>query len=104
MNLDYIIGHLVDCFEGTREANYWTFVRKDVVAAAVKELDFYNKHGHEVCVNCPLQPVKITMRDNKYYCGACGKRIPHKIKANFCPKCGRQILWIPETTEASYHG
>ena len=47
-----------------------------------------------------IAPVRPTYRQGKAYCGACGKRIPLKIKANFCHKCGRQILWIPTTTEA----
>lgn len=27
------------------------------------------------------------------YCGACNKRIPLKIKANYCHKCGEKINW-----------
>ena len=28
-----------------------------------------------------------------YYCGHCCKRIPLKIKPNYCPKCGAKIRW-----------
>lgn len=27
------------------------------------------------------------------YCGSCNKRIPLKIKANYCHKCGEKIDW-----------
>lgn len=47
------------------------------------------------CANCPLQPIRPTYRDNKVYCGQCGKRIPLKIKADFCHKCGKAIWWAP---------
>ena len=47
------------------------------------------------CFNCPMQPVRPTWRDNKAYCGQCGKRIPLKINANYCHKCGRGINWLP---------
>lgn len=47
------------------------------------------------CFNCPMQPIRPTYRDNKVYCGQCGKRIPLKIKANYCHKCGREINWLP---------
>ena len=45
------------------------------------------------CANCPLDPVKPTWNQGKAYCGACGKRIPQKINARFCHKCGREIAW-----------
>lgn len=34
-----------------------------------------------------------TWRQGKSYCGNCGKRIPQKIKAHYCHKCGAKILW-----------
>lgn len=37
--------------------------------------------------------VKPTGQQGKAYCGACGKRIPLKIGARFCHKCGIPILW-----------
>ena len=48
----------------------------------------------EPCANCPYIPVRVVLHDNKTYCGACGKRIPLKIKANYCHKCGREIYWL----------
>ena len=48
-----VIRHLVGCLEGTRRDNGWCFVRKDMVLRAMKDLDFYTKHEHEVCANCP---------------------------------------------------
>ena len=50
---------------------------------------------HEVCVNCPMNPIRPTWQQGKAYCGQCGKRIPLKIKANYCHKCGRGINWLP---------
>ena len=50
---------------------------------------------NELCVNCPLQPIRPIWKDGKAYCGQCEKRIPLKIKANFCHKCGREINWLP---------
>ena len=40
-----------------------------------------------------IEPVQPTYRQGKAYCGACGKRIPTKIDARFCHKCGRKIRW-----------
>lgn len=37
--------------------------------------------------------MKPTWRRGKAYCGACGRRIPLKIKARFCHKCGQWIEW-----------
>lgn len=51
------------------------------------------KDEHAVCVNCSFQPTRPTWQQGKAYCGQCGKRIPLKIKANYCHKCGREILW-----------
>ena len=54
------------------------------------------KDEHDMpCFNCPMQPIRPTYHDNKVYCGQCGKRIPLKIKANYCHKCGREINWLP---------
>lgn len=54
------------------------------------------KAEHDMpCFNCPMNPVRPTWRDNKAYCGQCGKRIPLKINANCCHKCGREINWLP---------
>lgn len=50
---------------------------------------------HEVCVNCPMNPIRPTWQQGKAYCGQCGKRIPLKINANYCHKCGREINWLP---------
>lgn len=44
---------------------------------------------------CPLNPIRPTWQQGKAYCGQCGKRIPLKIKANYCHKCGREINWLP---------
>ena len=44
-------------------------------------------------VVCTQEAVKPVWKDNKIYCGACGKRIPRKIGAHYCHKCGRQIAW-----------
>lgn len=53
------------------------------------------KDEHETCVNCPMNPIRPTWQQGKAYCGQCGKRIPLKIKANYCHKCGREINWLP---------
>jgi len=37
---------------------------------------------------------ELNYRDGKFYCGACGKRIRKKIKARYCPKCGRKIEYV----------
>lgn len=43
---------------------------------------------------CPLLgSVAPEWRQGKAYCGNCGKRIPLKIGARFCHKCGREIDW-----------
>jgi len=41
-----------------------------------------------------LLPVETVFRGGKFYCGACGKRIRKKIKARYCPKCGRKIEYV----------
>ena len=38
-------------------------------------------------------PVRPTWQQGKAYCGDCGKRIPMKIKAKYCHKCGREVDW-----------
>ena len=48
----------------------------------------------EPCANCPMIPVRPVWKENKIYCGACGKRIPRKIGAHYCHKCGRMINWL----------
>ena len=54
------------------------------------------KAEHDMpCFNCPMNPIRPTYRDNKVYCGQCGKRIPLKINAYYCHKCGREIDWQP---------
>ena len=54
------------------------------------------KAEHDMpCFNCPMQPIRPTWQQGKAYCGQCGKRIPLKIKANYCHKCGREINWLP---------
>ena len=54
------------------------------------------------CANCDVdengllkeqEAVEPTWQQGKAYCGACGKRIPLKIKSKFCHKCGKPILW-----------
>ena len=39
-------------------------------------------------------PVSVTWQQGKAYCGECGCRIPVKIKAHYCHKCGRKIRWM----------
>jgi hypothetical protein len=39
------------------------------------------------------EAVEPTWQQWKAYCGACGKRIPLKIGARFCHKCGKPISW-----------
>ena len=54
------------------------------------------KDEHDMpCFNCPMNPIRPTWQQGKAYCGQCGKRIPLKIKANYCHKCGREINWLP---------
>lgn len=38
------------------------------------------------------EAVEPTWQQGKAYCGSCGKRIPLKIGARFCHKCGKPIL------------
>ena len=37
------------------------------------------------------EPVYPTWQDGKMYCGYCGKRIPPRIGARYCHKCGTPI-------------
>ena len=40
------------------------------------------------------EPVAPRYKDPYHaYCGACGCRIPLKIKARYCHKCGRKVKW-----------
>lgn len=39
------------------------------------------------------EAVEPTWQQGKAYCGSCGKRIPLKIGARFCHKCGKPVLW-----------
>ena len=39
------------------------------------------------------EEVEPTWQQGKAYCGSCGKRIPLKIGARFCHKCGQAVKW-----------
>ena len=40
------------------------------------------------------EPVAPRYKDPYHaYCGACGCRIPLKIKARYCHKCGKAVKW-----------
>ena len=39
------------------------------------------------------EAVEPTWQQGKAYCGSCGKRIPLKIGARFCHKCGQAVKW-----------
>ena len=53
-----------------------------------------NQKNHDVCVNCPLVPVKPKYKDQFHcYCGKCNKRIALKYKPNFCLRCGQKVDW-----------
>ena len=72
------------------------FGESDVTAYIDGRPDWCPLHDeHEVCVNCPMNPIRPTWQQGKAYCGQCGKRIPLKINAFFCHKCGREINWLP---------
>ena len=50
----------------------------------------------EECIketNKYIRQYDITWQNGKCYCGYCGKRIPRKIKARYCHKCGHKINW-----------
>ena len=50
--------------------------------------------NHEVCANCPLEPVKPKYVNQYHcYCGKCDKRIPLKHKPQFCMRCGQKVDW-----------
>lgn len=38
-----------------------------------------------------IQPQRS--EDHHAYCGACGCRLPEKIRPHFCPKCGEKVEW-----------
>ena len=35
----------------------------------------------------------VIYSNNKQYCGGCLKRIPKKIKAKYCHKCGKRLSY-----------
>ena len=39
------------------------------------------------------EAVAPTWQQGKAYCGSCGKRIPLKIGARYCHKCGQAVKW-----------
>ena len=61
----------------------------------------YIPEGTQVCSRCIKKHLGLEKDEvfkpewqcGKAYCGACGRRIPPKIKARYCPKCGREIDW-----------
>ncbi len=59
---------------------------------------------HKECVSVLCKDVLALLREQEpvaprykdpyhAYCGACGCRIPLKIKARYCRKCGRGVKW-----------
>lgn len=39
------------------------------------------------------EAVKPTWQQGRAYCGSCGRRIPLKIGARYCHKCGKALKW-----------
>ena len=77
-----VISELVERIEATLAVgSEWVNMPLDLVQYAVHMLD-----GQE--------PVAPRYKDPYHaYCGACGCRIPLKIKARYCHKCGRKVKW-----------
>lgn len=57
-----------------------------------------NAEGEFVEVNNKSYGKKPTWQQGKAYCGQCGCRIPLKIKARYCHKCGTKINWHEDKT------
>ena len=78
-------------------------VQNDVGCQCCPYLEERKTYGHEWCTTSMAQDtlallkeqkaVEPTWQQGKAYCGACGKRIPLKIGARFCHKCGKPISW-----------
>ena len=76
---------------GNKLSRYMTDANKETISEALEEarkemgLDGQGE-GYE--------PVVPRYKDPYHaYCGACGCRIPLKIKARYCHKCGRAVKW-----------
>jgi hypothetical protein len=61
----------------------------DRLCAEISEL----KHQIHDGVLKEQEAVEPTWQQGKAYCGSCGKRIPLKIGARFCHKCGQAVKW-----------
>ena len=58
----------------------------------------------EICALLKEQEaVEPTWHQGKAYCGSCGKRIPSKIGARYCHKCGKPLKWNNTITQGSWN-
>jgi len=75
----------------------------EVLSKAVKTVkDFNEDTPIKISLECVEDILKLlkeqeavepTWQQGKAYCGSCGKRIPLKIGARFCHKCGQAVKW-----------
>ena len=85
-----VVGHLYDCLAASRLENTWVFVRKNIVGDAIALL---KEQG-------PVEPKVII---DTWVCGNCGTRLERQSmvgdnilfteRFEYCPSCGRKVLW-----------
>ena len=49
--------------------------------------------SHELCANCPLNPVRPIYKGKKAYCGHCHKLL--SVSGDYCSKCGQKVEFSP---------
>ena len=82
--------------EGKTENDLYT---SQMFQETIDMLEYMDQHINTFLKD--LEPIKPTFQQGKAYCGKCGCRIPTKIKARFCHKCGKEIKWHSEQHEAA---
>ncbi len=82
-----VIEGLENLRETIRTATQYTFTSGGICAMSMKRID------NAISLLKEQKAVKPTWQQGKAYCGSCGKRIPLKIGARFCHKCGQAVKW-----------
>ena len=87
-----VIEHFKDAITASGDGNKWRFVRADIIADAISLLEAQEPIAPKA-MDTAIPAGKTAVRIIKtYWCGECGEAVT-KFGNNFCPKCGRKVLW-----------
>lgn len=77
-------GKIMSFLEGLAQKD-WRMFHSDSEVQVIAE--------HALALLKEQEAVEPTWQQGKAFCGSCGKRIPLKIGARYCHKCGKAVKW-----------